>query len=52
LVQSTSKEEPPVELIKSGLDSVIWFDSTLENCLNRAVGRRFDQTNEKMYHIQ
>ena len=32
LVQPTGKEEPPKTLIKSGLDSVIWF-----NCSTREV---------------
>ncbi len=41
-----------MQLIKSGIDGVMWFECGLENTLRRAVGRRFDQTNEKMYHIQ
>jgi hypothetical protein len=52
LVSATEKEAPPVQLIKSGIDGVMWFECNLENTLSRAIGRMFDQTNEKMYHIQ
>jgi hypothetical protein len=52
LVQPTAKEEVPQTLIKSGLDAVIWFDLSREECMRRALGRRFDKVNEKMYHIE
>ena len=39
-------------MIKSGLDAVIWFDASREECIRRALGRRFDNVNEKMYHIE
>jgi len=42
LVQPTAKEQPPKTLIKSGLDAVIWFDLSREECMRRALGRRFD----------
>jgi hypothetical protein len=52
LAKPSDRVEPPVQLIKSGLDAVIWFDTARQECLRRAVGRRFDNLNEKMYHIQ
>lgn len=52
LVQPTAKEVPERRLIKSGLDAVLWFDVDREECLRRAVGRRYDKVNEKMYHIE
>lgn len=39
-------------LIKSGLDAVIWLETSREECMRRALGRRYDSVNEKMYHIQ
>jgi hypothetical protein len=41
-VQPTAKEDPPKCLIKSGLDAVIWFDLSRDECMRRALGRRFD----------
>jgi hypothetical protein len=52
LAKPSDKIVPPVQLIRSGLDAVIWFDTSRQECLRRAVGRRFDNLNEKMYHIQ
>ncbi len=51
LVQPTEKEQPPKILIKSGLDAVVWFDLSREECMRRALGRRFDPAEEKVYHI-
>ena len=51
-MQPTEKEQPPEQLIKSGLDAVIVFDCEREMALQRAIGRRFDNVNDKMYHIQ
>jgi hypothetical protein len=31
---------------------VLWFDLSREECIRRAIGRRFDGVNEKMYHIE
>lgn len=39
-------------LIKSGLDAVIWFDLSREECMRRALGRRFDPEEGKMYHVE
>jgi len=39
-------------LIKSGLDAVIWFDCSRDECMRRALGRRYDPVNEKVYHIE
>jgi hypothetical protein len=52
LVQPTAKEEPPKTLIKSGLDAVIWFDLSREECMRRALGRRFDPETQKVYHVE
>lgn len=38
--------------MRSGLDAVIWIDSTRDECMRRALGRRFDPINEKVYHIE
>lgn len=38
--------------MKSGLDAVLWFDLSREECMRRALGRRYDSVNEKMYHIE
>jgi len=51
LVQPTEKEQPPKTLIKSGLDAVVWFDLSREQCMNRAIGRLFDPETGKVYHI-
>jgi len=42
LVKPTPKPEPPKTLISSGIDAVIWFDCSREECLRRALGRRID----------
>jgi len=52
LVQPTGKEEPPKKLIRSGIDAVIWIDCSREECMRRALGRRYDPVNEKVYHIE
>jgi hypothetical protein len=39
-------------LIRSGIDAVIWFDASRDECSRRALGRRYDNVNEKIYHIQ
>ena len=31
---------------------MIWFDCDKETVISRAIGRRYDSINEKMYHIQ
>ena len=56
LVQPTGKEEPPKTLIKSGLDSVIWFNCSTREVQRRADGRRIDveemgKSQVKFYHV-
>ena len=53
LVQPNPKTQPPVTLIPSGLDAVLWFDCPIEECLRRADGRRFDSEHpESPYHLE
>jgi DNA polymerase IIIc chi subunit len=61
-VKPTEKPAPPKKLINSGLDAVIWFDCSKEECLRRALGRRIyikkkdglglDDSGNVIYHIQ
>jgi adenylate kinase family enzyme len=52
LVKPTERPPPPKRLISSGIDAVIWFDCSREECLRRALGRRIDEKNNIIYHIQ
>lgn len=52
LVQPSAKEQPPKTLLKSGLDAVFWFDVSREECMRRALGRKFDPETQTMYHIE
>lgn len=52
MVKPTAKDAPQIVLLKSGVDSVIWFDTEREECMRRAVGRRFDSVNDNIYHIE
>ena len=52
LVKPTDKPKPPKTLIPSGIDGIVWFDCTREECLRRALGRRIDSQNNAIYHIQ
>lgn len=52
LVQPNAKEIPSILLMKSGVDSVVWFDAQREECMRRALGRRYDSVNDNIYHIE
>ena len=52
LARPTEKPAPPKTLIPSGLDAIIWFDCSRDECLRRALGRRIDSLNNVIYHIQ
>ena len=52
LVQPTAKEAPSILLMKSGVDSVVWFDTKREECMRRALGRRHDPVMDNVYHIE
>jgi adenylate kinase family enzyme len=52
LVKPTEKPAPPKTLIGSGIDAVIWFDCSRDECLRRALGRRIDSQSNVIYHIQ
>ena len=45
IVKPTEKPKPPKTLIPSGIDGIIWFDCSREECLRRALGRRMDSQN-------
>lgn len=51
LVKPTEKVPPPKTLIPSGIDAVIWFDCSRDECLRRALGRRIDEKNNIIYHV-
>lgn len=52
LIQPTAKEDPPVMLIPSGLDAVLWFSCPNIECIRRADGRRIDpEQDNKEFHI-
>jgi adenylate kinase family enzyme len=51
LAKPTEKPKPPKTLIPSGIDGIIWFDCSREECLRRALGRRIDSQNNAIYHI-
>jgi hypothetical protein len=51
LVKPTEKPKPPKTLISSGIDAVIWFECSRDECLRRALGRRYDAQSDIMYHI-
>jgi len=39
--------------LKSGLDAVLWFGNIeRKECFRRAIGRRYDPLNDKIYHIE
>jgi len=42
LSKPTERPPPPKKLIPSGIDAVIWFDCSRDECLRRALGRRID----------
>lgn len=52
LVKPTERPAPPKTLIASGIDAVIWFDCSRDECLRRALGRRIDSQSNIIYHIQ
>lgn len=48
-VKPNPQPQLPATFIPSGIDSVIWFDCPVEECLRRADGRRF--WNDLTYHV-
>ncbi len=53
LTKPNPKPEPPVTLIPSGLDMVLWVDVSQKECLRRADGRRFDsEAPASHFHVQ
>jgi hypothetical protein len=51
LCQPNPKAEALEKLTQSGLDGVFWINTTPEECIRRAIGRRYDSHHENMYHI-
>lgn len=52
LVKPSPQEQQPDTLIKSGLDAVIWFKCSPEECLRRAEGPRVDSADpENQFHV-
>lgn len=52
LIEPHAQPETPKTLIHSGLDAVVWFDCSTEECLRRSDGRRFDSADlANHYHV-
>lgn len=52
LVEPKPEEDVQKQLIKSGLDSVIYLDLPVQEALRRSDGRRFDSANpSQTYHV-
>ena len=52
IAHPTDRELPAEALIPSGIDQVIWFETTRDECARRAMGRRKDTKDEKVYHVE
>lgn len=35
----------------SGFDALVWLETDGEECLRRALGRRYDRNNDRTYHL-
>lgn len=52
LVKPTAQEQNANSMISSGLDAVVWFDCSTQECLRRSEGRRIDLTDPTTrYHV-
>ena len=34
------------------MDALLWLEASRDECLRRALGRRYDYVNEYVYHLQ
>lgn len=51
IIEPSEKPQIPSRLIESGMDAVLWLETSREECRRRALGRRVDVANENEYHI-
>jgi hypothetical protein len=51
LVDKSDPILPPSKLIRGGLDYVFYLNSTYQECIRRAIGRRIDPTTGTIYHL-
>ena len=51
IIEPSDKPNIRDTLINSGLDSVLWLETSREECRRRALGRRVDLANDTEYHI-
>lgn len=51
IIEPSEKPNIRDTLIESGLDAVLWLETSREECRRRALGRRVDVLTENEYHI-
>lgn len=51
IIEPSDKPNIRDTLIESGMDAVLWLETSREECRRRALGRRIDVANDHEYHI-